>query len=184
MRIRIIPENSKEVRREGIDAVVYVESGFKAKAYTGKSNKRAFYFRFRSEAEMNAHIENYFSNLAAKNKEKQERKAASAEYKTSLVPGDILYSSWGYDQTNIDFYQVVEVSASKKSVKIREIGYTEEYNSVQMSGKKMPVPGKFTGEVMNKKVKGGRGLSEYISLNSFSSAWKWDGTPKSFSTYA
>ena len=30
-------------------------------------------------------------------------------------------SMWGYDQTNIDYYQVVEVSASRKTVKIRPI---------------------------------------------------------------
>jgi hypothetical protein len=34
--------------------------------------------------------------------------------------GDILYSSWGYDQTNIDFYKVVKVS--EFSVWIQELG--------------------------------------------------------------
>lgn len=34
--------------------------------------------------------------------------------------GDILVSSWGYDQTNIDYYEVVGVT--KASVKIRAIG--------------------------------------------------------------
>jgi hypothetical protein len=38
--------------------------------------------------------------------------------------GDIFYCSWGYDQTNIDFYQVVELSASGKTAKLREIGKT------------------------------------------------------------
>ena len=32
--------------------------------------------------------------------------------------GDILVSSWGYDQTNIDFYRVVGLTASGKSVRI------------------------------------------------------------------
>lgn len=35
--------------------------------------------------------------------------------------GDILASSWGYDQTNINYYQVVGVTPSGKSVRIREI---------------------------------------------------------------
>ena len=34
--------------------------------------------------------------------------------------GDILHHSWGYDQTNCDFYQVVEVK--KASVVLRKIG--------------------------------------------------------------
>jgi hypothetical protein len=34
--------------------------------------------------------------------------------------GDILYSSWGYDQTNIEFFKVVKVS--EFSVWIQEVG--------------------------------------------------------------
>lgn len=33
--------------------------------------------------------------------------------------GDIFYNSWGYDQTNIDFYQVVKTTA--KSVRLARI---------------------------------------------------------------
>lgn len=36
--------------------------------------------------------------------------------------GDIFYRSWGYDQTNVNFYQVVELSPSGKTAKLREIG--------------------------------------------------------------
>ena len=35
--------------------------------------------------------------------------------------GDILVSSWGYDQTNIDFYRVVGLTASGKSVRIMPV---------------------------------------------------------------
>lgn len=35
--------------------------------------------------------------------------------------GDIYVSSWGYEQTNIDYYKVVAVSASKKSVKFANL---------------------------------------------------------------
>jgi hypothetical protein len=37
-----------------------------------------------------------------------------------ITVGTIFYASWGYDQTNVDFYKVVEVSKSGKSVKIME----------------------------------------------------------------
>lgn len=39
--------------------------------------------------------------------------------KSQPLVGDILCCSWGYEQTNIDYYQVVAVT--KASVKIREI---------------------------------------------------------------
>ena len=36
--------------------------------------------------------------------------------------GDILVSTWGYDQTNVDFYRVVSLTASGKSVRIVPAG--------------------------------------------------------------
>jgi hypothetical protein len=36
--------------------------------------------------------------------------------------GDVLVSSWGYDQTNIDFWRVVGLTASAKSVRIVPAG--------------------------------------------------------------
>jgi len=38
----------------------------------------------------------------------------------NITPGTIFYSSWGYEQTNVSFYQVVKLSG-KASVIIREI---------------------------------------------------------------
>lgn len=35
--------------------------------------------------------------------------------------GDVFYTSWGYDQTNVDFYEIVRVSASGKTAKARRI---------------------------------------------------------------
>jgi len=36
--------------------------------------------------------------------------------------GDILVASWGYEQTNIDFYRVVGLTPSGKSVRIVQLG--------------------------------------------------------------
>ena len=55
------------------------------------------------------------------NAEAKARKAkARAQFKNPYKVGDILHHSWGYDQTNCDFYQVVEVK--KASVVLRKIG--------------------------------------------------------------
>jgi len=35
--------------------------------------------------------------------------------------GDVLVSSWGYEQTNIDFWRVVSLTASGKSVRIMPV---------------------------------------------------------------
>lgn len=45
--------------------------------------------------------------------EAQEK--AAAAFRESLRVGDILYSSWGWEQTNIDFYQVVAIRGSAET---------------------------------------------------------------------
>ena len=93
--------------------------------------------------------------------------------------GDILYSSWGYDQTNIDFYQVVKVLP--KSVMINKIK-SEMPNGEEgfMTGKVIPVKDAFVGEPMLKKP------NSYgsVKIASYASAYPWDGKPKSCSWYA
>lgn len=45
--------------------------------------------------------------------------------------GDVLYASWGYDQTNIDFYQVVRISKASvwlqsMNQKVKQVGFMSE----------------------------------------------------------
>ena len=49
--------------------------------------------------------------------EAQEK--AAAAFRESLRVGDILYSSWGWEQTNIDFYQVIAIRGS--AVDLRQL---------------------------------------------------------------
>lgn len=44
------------------------------------------------------------------------------EKRTPIQAGDIFYESWGYDQTNIDFAQVVRISLTGKTVICRMMG--------------------------------------------------------------
>ena len=62
-------------------------------------------------------------NIIAKCKSDTDRKMAEEERKKAYTPkmkaGDILKSEWGYDQTNVDFYQVIRVSGTR--VYLREL---------------------------------------------------------------
>ena len=51
---------------------------------------------------------------------RKERKAKAAEAMKLVKVGDIFSASWGYDQTNVDFFQVVEI-VGKCSVRIRQV---------------------------------------------------------------
>ena len=115
--------------------------------------------------------------------------------------GDILYSSWGYYQTNIEFFKVVKVSEfsvwiQQLGAKIHEVtGWAHEdvvptdsseyqvrnWDNVEDEfGNVNPYITK-TYPVSRHKIKhfswDGE-LSYYVTLNSFSHAKLWDGKPK------
>lgn len=46
--------------------------------------------------------------------------AAEKKNKYGVKLGDLFYSSWGYEQTNVDFFQVIEIVGSS-SVRVREV---------------------------------------------------------------
>lgn len=91
--------------------------------------------------------------------------------------GDIVYDSWGYDQTNIDWYQVVK--CTPKSVVIRRIAgeITEKENT--MSGQSTPLIHCFTGTPIRKRVQ--PGTCDLASNHGCMR--KWDGKPKYVSWY-
>lgn len=80
--------------------------------------------------------------------------------KERLVVGEILSSSWGYEQTNWDFYQIVKVS--DKNIWIQEID-VESKSCSYMSYEVRPIKDKFKKEskVIRKIIK------DYIKLNDF-----------------
>jgi hypothetical protein len=103
--------------------------------------------------------------------------------------GDILYSSWGYDQTNIEFFKVVKTS--EFSVWIQKVGS----KVVEVTGwahqdvvptdtstyevKNWDAPGYTTNVYPIRRYKIQKSFSGYgVSLNSYSAAFLWDGKPK------
>jgi len=58
--------------------------------------------------------------LSFKEQQKQAKLEARKQFQNPYKVGDILHHSWGYDQTNCDFYQVVEVKPA--SVVLKKIG--------------------------------------------------------------
>jgi hypothetical protein len=94
--------------------------------------------------------------------------------------GDILNTDWGWEQTNVEFYQVVK--ATEKSVWLREIDNKATYSSKTMSGDKTPIPGKFVNATILKRKMPYKG--ESIKIQSFIPAFRWKGLPVHYSSYA
>jgi hypothetical protein len=109
------------------------------------------------------------------------------------VAGMILYSSWGYEQTNIDYYKVVRVS-EKGTVWIQELAKDKIEMTGWASFNVVPVdsPMQFPDdwdEIGNRTYKDApvsrhKWQSYGVRLNSFASAWVWDGKPKNQTEYA
>jgi hypothetical protein len=159
-------------------AVVYLymtASVYYAVGFGGKRSKPDFHYRYRNAEHRAEHVKQYMDNIAANEKSSRERRAKANAFEHTLKVGDILYSSWGYDQTNIDYYEVTQV-VGKKTVKIREIGLTRvDDDSTHFTAENVvPLKGRYVGEEMLKRVKEGN----VVSIASYANAYPWDGTPK------
>ncbi len=127
---RWVPKDSTEVRPDppDIEAVVYCYisgAGYPKPmpafvAYSGRRTKADHHQAFRDEAQRDEAVQEYFDGLRAWAKTRAEWKAERSK-PTTLKVGDLLSYSWGYDQTNVDFYEVLEVKG-KRVVTIQEIG--------------------------------------------------------------
>ena len=112
-----------------------------------------------------------------------KEKMGKEDDKALVKVGDIFYNSWGYDQTNIDWYQVVEVSPTGKTCKVRRIaGDIKGGAGNSMAGYTTPVKNKFSGPPIQKKI---RVSGKEVNLP-FKHGWtpKWDGKPQYVSWYA
>lgn len=97
--------------------------------------------------------------------------------------GDILCCSWGYDQTNVDFYQVIKVTTA--SVRVRQIKsrIVEGQAANRTQNKVMPCPGQWDDENAAGKLHRVRRDSDrlrwMIDISSYSTAYSWDGAAES-----
>lgn len=131
---RWIPEGSEEVTRKDLSGVVYVQKSSSAciiaVGYKGRAKKPTFNILFRSEIDLKEYIDRFFDSIVFHEAEKLRRKEERKNMIITLRPGDVLCSSWGYDQTNVDFYQVIDVK--NKRIIIREIaGNLEESGNMR-----------------------------------------------------
>lgn len=101
--------------------------------------------------------------------------------------GDFFVESWGYDQTNVDYYQVTRISTSGKTLWMRHVqsgivkggdGGPQDYVA--------PIPDAFGGGYGNrdgelkKRIRyynGCNGPAVSVHMTSYSDAYLWDCKP-------
>ena len=169
---RRIPTDSKPVTREGIDAIVYlyttrVTAKPAAIAYGGKRSKADWNYSFRSDEQRQEKIEAYFTDRLAYSQYTATAKAAQRAFTHTLKIGDILSYSWGWEQTNVEFYQVVCVP-SHKTVVVRAIA------SKMADMRVVAIPSCFLSDSPEILKRVGKG--NYCSMDHGCLA-PWDGKP-------
>lgn len=87
--------------------------------------KASFFFTFpsldRAEKYAAEFVQSAVKIEAMTTARKEEKKAKRADLKAEKfwTVGDVVHTSWGYDQTNVEFYQIVKVKP--RSVVVRQV---------------------------------------------------------------
>lgn len=95
---------------------------------------------------------------------------------TNELVGKIFASSWGYDQTNIDFYKVVSVSPSGKTATLQPIANKIVDVVNQMAEMVVPNESVTKGAPLTCRVTSNSGGSSF-QVRSFARAYPWNGSP-------
>lgn len=96
--------------------------------------------------------------------------------------GDIYVATWGYDQTNATFFQIVKVR--EKTISVRKIRSNEKVDGQTMVGYSTPIRDAFDGGIQTKRIIVYDGQECFRAGESFGLARPWNGEPVAISTYA
>jgi hypothetical protein len=119
--------------------------------------------------------------------EELEALASSPAAPDPFAPGAILYASWGYEQTNVDFYRVVSRSSdflALEKIKSQETSDDTPDRPATMTGKVVPAdPIEAIGPVIRRKLHRAGTVDPWVKIDGYTFAYAWDGTPKRVSHY-
>lgn len=172
---RYIPEGyelSWDNQELGIQ-VYYKEVPYPAAiCFVGRAINPTWHYRFKNSEQRQAEVTKTFANIQAWKDAKAARKAKALEASANhgVKVGDVFRSSWGYDQTNVDYYQVLSVS--NKTATFCKIARLAESNGY-LQGDCVPAPNQFIGKPFKKLIqKSSLESSAYIKIYSFANAYK------------
>ena len=150
-------------------------------AYKGHSSKSFFNTLFKSvesrEKFINEKIELLTKRELQKQIDKEKRKQETAKFLEALRPGTILSDSWGYDQTNVEFYKVIRRKGHK--VTIGELGHKQVEGSGSFMSCKVTPSDNFTDAPITVNIRG-----PWVKIDSCVSLSLWHGEAVYKSWYA
>ena len=140
--------------------------------FVGRAVNPTWHYRFKDGQQRINEVTRTFKNVAERAEYKAARKAKAAEASANhgVKVGDVFRSSWGYDQTNVDYYQVVAVG--NKTATFCKIAQLSESDGF-LQGNCVPATNQFIGKPFKKLIqKSSTESSAYIKIYSFANAYK------------
>lgn len=176
-----------ELEQIGNDTYVWWKEGGKGylKIFGPKSPWQKKFYGYRSDSELNKALDTYRKMNADSTERKAGYKDEKSKKKTMMgqlvYEGDIFYHSWGYDQTNIEFYEVTK-KISNDTLEVRELKQKTSDHGSGGYQNVAAIPGSYVGPAHKVRV------TPYgISLAAFGfksdHGYPWDGKP-TYSTAA
>jgi hypothetical protein len=140
-------------------AVVYlVDDGRPvAMGFYGRQAKPAFHRSYRTPEARSKDVAAWFDSVARRDTMMADRRAARKAFRHDVKLGDVFNTCWGYDQTNIDYYQVTKL-VGDTMVEVRQIG-CESVETAWLQGQSVPVPNSFVGDAVRCRVGDGNYLT-------------------------
>jgi hypothetical protein len=190
---RIVLEDNTEFRYTDPDNTKHSFMAYRASA----PRNHWLHYRYKSHEEMlNAMtkyktlaIERYRDKVQQKAVQKAANESVRAEH--AFVVGDIVVNTWGYEQTNVEFYEVIRIM--DKSIEVRQVASKIEEGSTYAHGMAcnvLPSKGDFLHNskpfVLRLKAWLYNGKAEVGICNPKSYYYfrKWEGKPQYNSWYA
>ena len=176
-----IPKNSTKITDKLSDAVAYVYEGGGASyaaVFFGKQAKPVSHYRYRSPEKREEAVRRAFEGrrtaIATHAQWKAERTEKSAAARKSVQVGDVYRTCWGYDQTNVEFFEIIEVRGAYAV--LREIASASEGGGpggercVPQSGAFLEprYQGDDRGAAIRRLIQDGR-----IKIDDVRTAWPW-----------
>jgi hypothetical protein len=191
LSIETPPRECEQIHDLRIDRYQLGEA-YIVRIWRGKAQRPTWHYRFGTSVQREEYIEKNIAEAATRLERRREQKAKYAEAMAQFVNpykvGDILVNTWGYDQTNVDWYAIIAVKP--RSVVIIEIGSAavedREPGYSPMSDHCIPQPQTVVGKPKLKPVHlylTSEGRKIYSIPAHFGCMSLWDGKPEYRSWY-
>ena len=149
-RESLIRKGSIKITSKKAEAVAYtyeVAGKFYGLVFFGKQSKPAGHYSFRTIEKRAEWIGQMFASRIASQAYKAEYTAKRKAWVPNYKVGQIFKTCWGYDQTNVEYFEIIEIKG--KMAVLREIAQ-ERKETHSMRGTCVPLPGEYIGKPITK----------------------------------